>query len=111
MYSNQAKERFESFSPTEQNILRSLIETADKREMLFPTKADGVLIKRCSGKGNEDTYELRDVPSGIRIYFQLNMEDEVLQIGGIATKADGDGPEQSADINRASEACRRMKES
>lgn len=67
------------------------------------------MIKTCKGKGNENTYELRDIGKGIRIYFQSY--NNFLLLGGIHTKAEGVGDEQSADINRATSACTRLKAS
>ena len=94
------EEQFSALAVDEQKNSVKLIQTAFSRQMLFPATADNILIKKCKGKGNENTYELRDIGKGIRIYFQS--KGNTLFLGAVHTKAEGDGTEQSADINHAS---------
>lgn len=99
----EAIERFKELATDEQQNTINLVQKAFRNNQLFPIVADNTLIKSCEGKGNEMTYELRDVGKGIRIYFQCR-EDKLI-IGGLHTKAEGEGKEQSAHINRATRCC------
>ena len=99
--------RYHELAHDEQKNAIGLITTAFTLNRLFPIVADKHLIRTCKGKGNENTYELRDIGKGIRIYFQSY--NNFLLLGGIHTKAEGVGDEQSADINRATSACTRLK--
>lgn len=103
------EERYYELAQDEQKNAIRLITKAFTLNRLFPIVADMDLIISCKGKGNEDTYELRDKGKGIRIYFQSY--NKFLLLGGIHTKAEGVGDEQSADINRATSACKRLKSS
>jgi len=100
--SPQAEERYKGFSNTEKDFVEDMLRRAYEQQRLFPPKADDDLVKTCRGKGNGLTYEIRH-NQGIRIYFQSYCN--ILIIGGIHTKAEGDGDEQSADINRATTQC------
>lgn len=92
-------ERYESFQGFAQKAINELFRIARDRGMLFPSiKIDMVRIKPCVGKGLDDLYELRN-KMGIRVYFRI--DDSVVYLGGIATKADGEGAEQTADMLRA----------
>lgn len=92
-------ERYESFQSFAQKAINELFRIARDRGMLFPSiKIDMVRIKPCVGKGLDDLYELRN-KMGIRVYFRI--DDSVVYLGGIATKADGEGAEQTADMLRA----------
>lgn len=106
--SQEFEERFRKLTIDEQKSTIELVITAFTLNKLFPIKADNRLIKTCRGKGNEETYELRDIGKGIRIYFQCY--DDTLVLGGVHTKAEGVGEEQSADINRATYICKQMIE-
>lgn len=104
--SPEFESRFHELALDEQQNTVSLVQKAFDSHKLFPIKADKQLIKRCQGKGNEATYELRDRGKGIRIYFQGS--NDALFLGGVHTKAEGEGREQSADINRATSACKKL---
>lgn len=106
--SQEFEERFRELAVDEQKSTIGLVFTAFSLNKLFPIKADNRLIKTCRGKGNEETYELRDIGKGIRIYFQCY--DDMLFLGGVHTKAEGIGEEQSADINRATRVCKKLIE-
>lgn len=106
--SQEFEKRFRELATDEQKNATGLVSTAFTRSMLFPIKADNQLIKSCRSKGNEATYELRDIGKGIRIYFQCY--NDILFLGGIHTKAEGVGDEQSADINHATRVCENMIE-
>lgn len=103
-----AKARFYELSEDERNIAISMIEQALDMGMLFPTIVDKVHIKECRGAGNENTYELRKRSFGLRIYFMEHKEN--LLLCGIHTKAEGEGDEQSADINNATLEGNKLKQ-
>lgn len=105
--SEQAEERFRRFSDTDKHFVIDMIQRAFKQQRLFPPTADNDLVKDCRGDSNELTYEIRH-NQGIRIYFQSH--GDRLIIGGIHTKAEGEGVEQSADIDRATSQCRQIIE-
>lgn len=104
--SRDFEDRFRNLAFDEQKNAIGLISSAFTLNKLFPIKADNTLIKSCKGKGNEDTYELRDKGKGIRIYFQSY--HDILILGGVHTKAEGIGVEQSADINHATQICKTL---
>lgn len=69
-------------------------------QLLFPAKHDDLIIKKCKGNGNENTYELRSRAfGGMRVYFYCDTDKIV--IGGLYTKSSSEGVEQTADINRS----------
>lgn len=102
-----AQIRFHDMTEDEQDIAISMIEQAMDQNMLFPTRANDGLIKKCKGKGNENTFELRKRAFGIRIYFMEH--NDSLLICGIHTKAEGEGREQTADINNATHEGNKLK--
>lgn len=103
--SAQAEDRFKRFSDTDKHFVVDMIQRAFQQQRLFPPIADNDLVKSCHGDGNERTYEIRH-NQGIRIYFQTHSDR--LIIGGIHTKAEGEGVEQSADIDRATIQCQQI---
>lgn len=88
-------------------VLKKFID-AKNANLLFPANHDDDLVKRCKGKDNEETYELRSKSmSGARVYFSCSKD--IIYIGGIGTKATAVGAEQSADISRASNEIRKLR--
>lgn len=73
---------------------------AHKAGLLFPAGYDGNIVKKCQGKGNELTYELRQIGSGMRAYFYC--DEQRLILVSLHTKAESSGVEQTGDINHAS---------
>lgn len=80
-------------------VIKRLLE-AYKAGLLFPANYDDNIVKKCDGKGNEMTYELRQKGSGMRAYFYC--DDQKLILASLHTKSESSGSEQSNDINHAS---------
>jgi len=106
--SNSFEKHFRSSHPDVQRLIVEKFEEAQNNNMIFPIQSDDNLIKKCQGKGNENTYELRFGSfGGIRVYF--GTEDEAVFIGGMGKKSSSVGEEQSSDINRASKEIIKLK--
>lgn len=107
LISSDFEEQFQELPSDIQSAAIKIINQAHILNKLFPIKSDNTLIKKCNGKENKNTYELRDIGKGLRIYFQCC--NNYLLLGGIHTKSEGEGIEQSEDINRASVVCEKMR--
>lgn len=86
-------------------VLTRLLD-AHNAGLLFPAGYDGNIVKKCQGKGNELTYELRQIGSGMRTYFYC--DEQRLILVSLHTKAESSGVEQTGDINHASKIIRDM---
>lgn len=86
-------------------VIDRLLE-AHKAGLLFPAGYDDNIVKKCQGKGNEHTYELRQIGSGMRTYFYS--DEQRLILVSLHTKAESSGVEQTGDINHASKIIRDM---
>ncbi|MCQ2312268.1 MAG: hypothetical protein MJZ84_02305 [Paludibacteraceae bacterium] len=82
-----------------ENVINRLHE-AYKAGLLFPANYDDNIVKKCEGKGNDMTYELRQKGSGLRAYFYC--DEQRLILASLHTKAESSGSEQSDDISHAS---------
>lgn len=91
-------------------ILRKLainrFRLAIENKMIFPVKSDDDLIKKCEVKGSEFVYELRQLGSGLRIYFGYTTNGKII-LASLHTKAESRGREQTMDINSAAREIRK----
>lgn len=83
-----------------QQIALERFATALQHGMLFPIRKDDDLIKKCEVKGTDAVYELRQLGSGLRVYFGY-ADDNTIVMAGLHTKSESVGKEQTADINKA----------
>lgn len=91
--------RYEALPGFAQKSINDLFRVVRDRGMLFPViKANKLHIKYCEGDELDGLYELRD-QSGIRVYFRV--DDAIIYLGNISTKAESEGVEQTADMRRA----------
>lgn len=96
-------------APSElQKIATERFTTALRRNILFPIKKDDDLIKKCEVKGDESVYEIRQLGSGLRVYFGYHDNGSIV-MAGLHTKAESVGKEQTADINKAAREIRKAK--
>ena len=84
-----------------QDIAYARFKFASDKGVLFPVRVDGNLIKRVGGQGTRCVYELRQLGQGVRIYFGYSDDGAKIIMAGFHTKAESEGEEQTADINRA----------
>jgi mRNA-degrading endonuclease RelE of RelBE toxin-antitoxin system len=106
--SNSFEKQFKNSQPDVQRLIVEKFEEAKNNNMLFPIKTDDNLIKKCQGKGNENTYELRfGSLGGVRVYFSV--EGNTVFIGGMGRKSVSAGTEQSSDIKKASSEIKKLK--
>ncbi len=91
-----------------QQIAFERFKAALRKDMLFPIRKDDDLIKKCEVKRNVSVYELRQLGSGLRIYFGYQDDGSII-MAGLHTKAESDGKEQTADINKAAREISKAK--
>ena len=84
-----------------QDIAYDRFKLCCDRAMLFPVRADDVTVQKDEVKGTPDVYELRQLGSGVRVYFGYSEDGAKMVLAGISTKAGAKGTEQNADIVRA----------
>lgn len=84
-----------------QDIAYKRFELCCDRDILFPVRADDVTVQKDEVKGTPDVYELRQIGSGVRVYFGYNDDGTKMVLAGFSTKAGAKGVEQNADIVRA----------
>lgn len=82
------------------NVVSRLLD-AYNSNLLFPAVGDDNIVKKCDGKENEGTYELRQKGSGMRVYFYC--DEQRLILASLHTKAEyASKAEQTRDIRHAS---------
>lgn len=84
-----------------QDIAYDRFKLCCDRGMLFPVRADDVTVQKDEVKGTPDVYELRQLGSGVRVYFGYSEDGAKMVLAGFSTKAGAKGTEQNADIVRA----------
>ncbi|MBO7636531.1 MAG: hypothetical protein J6S89_08125 [Paludibacteraceae bacterium] len=91
-----------------QGLAYERFKYAIDKGMIFPIKTDDRLIKKTDVDGGTDVYELRQKGQGLRIYFGYSDDGKTIVMAGFHTKAESEGEEQSADINRAAGQIRKL---
>ncbi len=100
IYSDEFVSQFKDPHCNVRNVVVARLLEAYKAGLLFPSGYDDNIVKKCQGKGNELTYELRQKGTGMRAYFYS--DEQRLVLASLHTKAESSGAEQGCDINHAS---------
>lgn len=100
-YSDEFESQLKDPNCAIRNNVVSRLSDAYNSNLLFPAKVDDNIVKRCDGDENEGTYELRQIGSGMRVYFYC--DEQRLILASLHTKAEYSSREdQTRDICHAS---------